>query len=110
MRRITPRIGRGVRWTVSGTLVVTEPALYDSENIHIMMAKSAGCRCSSLAKAISEKDLGLLMDVKGDNGAEEGNISNPRIVLGDQVLKWCPFCGKSLKLKSPKYTIGTALP
>ena len=99
------------RWARGRRLVVTVPAMYESETIHEMSAVSAGCRCAKLLRAVREKEVGLLVDCRsGPFGECREGAYNARVVLGDEVVRWCPFCRGSLRMSAPRYVVRTGLP
>ena len=92
---------RRARWAAGRRLIARVRALYEAGHTHIMSATSAGCRCAALLRAVEGKDVGFLMDA--DSGVFGGAATKPRLVLGDRVMLWCPFCGESLRLSNPRY-------
>lgn len=98
-------MGITATWRAKRRLVVEVPAMHDGENIHRMEATSAGCRCRTLLSAIRGREIGLLIDLNVLDRPQD-----PRLAMDTAVVRWCPFCGKSLRLSRPKYTVRSGLP
>lgn len=81
-----------------GCLTVLAPRMYD--NGFVKLSVRGGCGCKKMLRAVESKTAGLLIDVTSKN-----RTRNPRIVFGAERARWCPFCGKALRLADPTYAV-----